>query len=112
MRIYDSASIKDERITGFQSPASEFAEKPLSLDERYNIGNSSLVLLEIDMSWPQWGILKHDKLLVDLSRRPRAKSLTVAYVGDEVRVFRGVGYEGLDDVVCGVVVVIIRGVFL
>jgi hypothetical protein len=108
MRIYDSASIKDELLTGFQSPASEFAEKPVSFDERYGVGNPGIKILEVQNDFPSLGVFKKDKLLVDLSKKPSATSLIVTFLDDEIKLFKGVKEEQLEDVVCGVVKVIIR----
>lgn len=108
MRIYASATIKDELLTGFQSPCSEFAEKPLSFDERYGIGNPGIKLLKAESDFPRLGVMKGDELLVDLSKRPGPKSLVVTFLDDEVRLFQGNILTDLDNMVCGVVTVIIR----
>ena len=108
MRIYDSASIKDELLTGFQSPCSEFAEKPISFDERYGVGNPGLKLLTSSADFPHLGVFKNDKLLVDLSKKPGPISLVVTFMDDEIKLFQGNKLTNLDDVVCGVVKVIIR----
>ncbi len=111
MRVYESATIKEEKLTGFQSPCSEFAEKPLSFDERYGLGNPGIKLLKVESDFPQLGVMKGDELLVDLSKRPGPKSLVVTFLEDEVRLFQGNKLTDLDDVVCGVVTVIIRPFF-
>jgi hypothetical protein len=108
MRIYESATIKDELLTGFQSPASEFAEKPVSFDERYGIGNPGIKLLTVDNDFPHLGIFKKDQLLVDLSKKPGPVSLVVTFMDDEIKLFQGNKMTNLDDVICGVVKVIIR----
>ena len=108
MRIYAAATIKDELLTGFQSPCSEFAEKPLSFDEKYGVGDPGLNLLTVERDFPKYDILKGDKLLVDLGKRPGKKSLVVTFMDDEIRLFQGNIQSDLDDVVCGVVTVIIR----
>jgi hypothetical protein len=108
MRIYASASIQDELLTGFQSPCSEFAEKPLSFDERYGVGNPGIKLLKVNCDFPQLGVLKGDQLLVDLAKRPGPVSLVVTFLDDEIRLFQGNKLTNLDDLVCGVVTVIIR----
>lgn len=108
MRIYDTATIKEELLTGFQSPCSEFAEKPLSFDERYGIGNPSIKLLTCDADFPQFGIFKNDQLLVDLAQKPNSKSLVVTIVDEEVKLFQGDKADHLNEMVCGVVKVIIR----
>lgn len=108
MRIYETATIKEELLTGFQSPCSEFADKPISFDERYGVGNPGLKLLTVEQNFPQLGVFKHDQLLVDLSKRPGPVSLIVTFMDDEIRLFQGNKHTNLDDVVCGVVKVIIR----
>lgn len=108
MRIYESATIKEELLTGFQSPASEFAEKPVSFDERYGVGNPGLKLLTVENDFPHLGVFKKDQLLVDLSKRPGPVSLVVTFMEDEIKLFQGNKLTNLDDCVCGVVKVIIR----
>ncbi len=108
MRIYESATIKDELLTGFQSPCSEFAEKPLSFDERYGVGDPGIKLLTVEADFPQLDVFKGDQLLVDLAKRPGPKSLVVTFLDDEVRLFQGNKLTQLEDVVCGVVTVVIR----
>jgi hypothetical protein len=110
MRIYESATIKDEQLTGFQSPCSEFAEKPLSFDERYGVGNPALKLLTVESDFPHLGVFRHDKLLVDLSKRPGPVGLVVTILDEEIKLFQGNKLTNLDDVVCGVVKAIIRNV--
>jgi hypothetical protein len=108
MRIYESATIKEELLTGFQSPASEFAEKPVSFDERYGIGNPSLKLLTVENDFPHLGIFKKDQLLVDLSKKPGPVSLVVTFMDDEIKLFQGNKLTHLEDVICAVVKVVIR----
>jgi hypothetical protein len=108
VRIYESATIKDELLTGFQSPCSEFAEKPLSFDERYGVGNPGMKLLSVEADFPRLDVFKGDQLLVDLAKRPGPRSLVVTFLDDEVRLFQGNKLTNLDDLVCGVVIVIIR----
>jgi hypothetical protein len=52
-----------------------------------------------------------DELLVDLSKNPGPKSLLVTFLEDEVRLFQGNKLTNLDDIVCGVVTVIVRPFF-
>lgn len=110
MRIYASATIQEELLTGFQSPCSEFAQKPLSFDERYGVGNPSLRLITAENDFPHLGVFRHDKLLVDLSARPGPMSLVVTFLDDEVRLFRLDKRKNIDDLICGVVKVILREV--
>ena len=99
MRIYESATIKDELLTGFQSPASEFAEKPVSFDERYGVGNPSIKLLTVEADFPHLGVFKKDQLLVDLSKRPGPLGLVVTFMDDEIKLFKGNKLNHLDDVI-------------
>jgi hypothetical protein len=108
MRIYESATIKEELLTGFQSPCSEFAEKPLSFDERYGVGDPGIKLVTVEADFPHLDVLSGDQLLVDLAKRPGPKSLVVTFLDDEVRLFQGNKLTHLDDIVCGVVTVVIR----
>ena len=108
MRIYASATIQDELLTGFQSPCSEFAEKPLSFDERYGIGNPGIKLLKVESDFPKLGVMKGDELVIDLAKRPGSKSLVVTFLEDEVRLFQGNFPTDMDSIVCGVVRLIIR----
>jgi hypothetical protein len=108
MRIYASATIQDELLTGFQSPCSEFAEKPLSFDERYGIGNPGIKLLKVESDFPKLGVMKGDELVIDLAKRPGSKSLVVTFLEDEVRLFQGNFPTDMDNIVCGVVRLIIR----
>jgi hypothetical protein len=111
MRIYESATIQEELLTGFQSPASEFAQKPVSFDEKYGVGNPGLKLLTVDHDFPHLSIFKKDQLLVDLSKRPGPMSLIVTFMDDEIKLFQGNKHTNLDDVVCGVVKVVIRNLY-
>lgn len=111
MRIYESASIQEELLTGFQSPCSEFAEKPISFDEKYGVGNPGLKLIKVQNDFPQLGVFKNDELLIDLSKRPGPVSLVVTIMDDEIKLFQGNKITNLDDVVCGVVTAIIRHVY-
>ncbi len=108
MRIYESATIQEESVTGFQSPCSEFADKPLSFDEKYGIGNPGLKLLQVESDFPHLNVFKGDLLLVDLSKKPGPVSLVVTFFDDEIRLFQGSKLSHLEDLVCGVVKVLIR----
>lgn len=108
MRIYQTATIVEERLTGFQSPCSEFGEKPLSLDEKFGMGNPSLFFLQVEASLSQHSIYKGDWVIVDLSKKPKAKSLLVAFMNDELKVIENKEIPELEDVRAGVVVAVIR----
>lgn len=108
MRIYESATIQEELLTGFQSPCSEFADKPISFDERYGLGNPGIKLLKAENDFPHLGVFRNDLLLVDLSKKPGPAGLVITMLDDEIKLFQGNKLTNLDDVVCGVVTVIIR----
>jgi hypothetical protein len=111
MRLYESATIQEELLTGFQSPCSEFAAKPISFDERYGVGDPGLKLITVENDFPHLGIFKNDQLLVDLSKRPGPKGLIVTIIDDEVRLFHANQFKNVDDLVCGMVKVIIRHIY-
>jgi hypothetical protein len=70
-------------VTGFQSPCAEFAEKPLSLDERYLIQRPSLFMIESAGDSKLLGILKGDKLLIDRSLRPKEGQLCLLVISNQ-----------------------------
>lgn len=70
-------------MTGFQSPCAEFAEKPLSLDERYLTNRPALFIIEAAGDSPFLGIRKGDKLLVDRSLRPGEGQLVLLVLKNE-----------------------------
>lgn len=74
--------------TGFQSACAEFAEDRLSLDSRYGISNPSLISITLPSAAPLFGINKDDKILVDMSRKPRNGDLVLVSEGDSQGVFR------------------------
>jgi SOS-response transcriptional repressor LexA len=108
MRIYQTATVVEERLTGFQSPCSEFAEKPLSLDEKFGVGNPALIFLRVEASLAQHAIYKGDWVVVDLARKPRARDLLVAYLHDELRVVENKESPELEGARTGVVIAVIR----
>ncbi len=71
--------------TGFQSPCAEFAEKPLSLDERYLTNRPSLFIIEVSSDLKDLGIQKGDKLLIDRSLTPREGQLVLLVQSSEFR---------------------------
>jgi hypothetical protein len=111
MRIYESGTIKEELLTGFQSPCSEFADKPLSFDERYGIGNPGIKLIKVESDFPHLGVFRNDKLLVDLAKNPGPASLVITMIDEEIQLFQGNKLTNLDGTICGVVKVIIRNVY-
>jgi hypothetical protein len=108
MRIYDNASIKEELLTGFQSPCSEFADKPLSFDERYGVGNPALKLICVNSHFSHLGILKKDQLLVDESLRPKGSDLVVVMQDEEMTILKYQEIKSQESHYCAVIKVIIR----
>lgn len=70
-------------MTGFQSPCAEFAEKPLSLDERYLRNKPSLFIIEVSADAPFLGLKKEDKLLIDRSLTPNEGQLVLLVLNNE-----------------------------
>lgn len=70
-------------VTGFQSPCAEFAEKPLSLDERYLTNRPSLFIVEVASDYRLLGLLKGDKLLIDRSIRPKEGQLSLLVIQNQ-----------------------------
>jgi DNA polymerase V len=101
-------------VTGFQSACAEFAEKPLSLDERYLTNRPSLFIIEAAGDSKVLGISKGDKLLIDRSLNPREGQLCLFVMNNEFRLqrFSQKMLEGQDpetgDFVWGVVTTLLR----
>lgn len=75
-------------VTGFQSPCAEFAEKPLSLDERYLTNKPSLFIIESTGESKSLGIKKGDKLLIDRSLQPKEDQLCLFVINNEFQLKR------------------------
>ncbi len=75
-------------VTGFQSPCAEFAEKPLSLDERYLTNRPSLFIIEAAQDSKILGICKGDKLLIDRSLRPCEGQLCLFVISNQFQLQR------------------------
>lgn len=73
----------DYHQTGFQSPCAEFAEKPLSLDERYLTNRPSLFIIEVSRDSRPLDVKKGDKLLIDRSLCPREGQLVLLIINNE-----------------------------
>ena len=101
-------------MTGFQSPCAEFAQKPLSLDERYLTNKPSLFIIEAAGESKTLGISKGDKLLIDRSLKPREGQLVLLVLNNEftLRKFSWKMLEGQDpesgDFVWGVITTLLR----
>jgi SOS-response transcriptional repressor LexA len=101
-------------VTGFQSPCAEFAEKPLSLDERYLTNKPSLFMIESAGDSKSLGIVKGDKLLIDRSLSPKEGQLCVCVIQNQFQIlkFSSKLLQGQDpetgDFVWGVITTLIR----
>jgi SOS-response transcriptional repressor LexA len=101
-------------VTGFQSPCAEFAEKPLSLDERYLTNRPSLFIIESGGDSKPLGIIKGDKLLIDRSLSPKEGQLCVCVIQNQFQIlkFSSKLLQGQDpetgDFVWGVITTLIR----
>lgn len=119
-RDYGNA-IVEERITGFQSPASEFAAKSLSIDERYSLGDPGTLVLTLATNAELFGFRAGDNLIINLGKKPRHNDLVLIDYHGEEGVFRYEFRDGkpklfppkfsaeeLNDVLSGVIVALIR----
>lgn len=101
-------------VTGFQSACAEFAQKPLSLDERYLTNRPSLFIIEAGTDARHLGIKKGDKLLIDRSMTPKEGQLVLLVISNQftLREFTWKMLEGHDpetgDFVWGVVTTLMR----
>lgn len=72
---------------GFPSPAEEYAEAPLSLDELCGVGKPSLfILIAWGHSMSELGVYDGDLLVVDRAVEPRIGNVVVARIGPEFTV--------------------------
>lgn len=101
-------------VTGFQSACAEFAQKPLSLDERYLTNRPSLFIIEAASDARPLGIKKGDKLLIDRSLTPKEGQLVLLVISNQfaLREFSRKMLEGHDpetgDFVWGVITTLLR----
>lgn len=101
-------------VTGFQSPCAEFAERPLSLDERYLTNRPSLFIIEAAEDSKFLNILKGDKLLIDRSITPKEGQLCLLVINNQFqlrkfswKMIKAQDYE-TGDFVWGVVTTLFR----
>lgn len=73
------------KITGFQSPCSEYHEKILSLDERYLIHHPGIFIIEASGSSLKLGIQSGDKLIVNRSLKPMKGNLVLLVIENEFK---------------------------
>lgn len=67
-------------ITGFQSPCAEFAQKPLSLDERFLVQAPSVFIVQAAADSPSLGIKRNDLLIIDRSLSPKEGQLVLLVI--------------------------------
>lgn len=100
--------------TGFQSACAEFAERPLSLDDRYLQNKPSLFIIQADSDSVRLRVRRGDKLLIDRSKHPREGQLILMVVGNEFKLERfssnivKLGNAESGDFIWGVVTTLIR----
>jgi SOS-response transcriptional repressor LexA len=101
-------------MTGFQSPCAEFAEKPLSLDERYLIHHSAIFIIQAVGESKALGIKSKDRLIIDRSLTPKEGQLILLVINNqfEVGLYSKKMLEGQDpesgDFIWGVVTTLLR----
>lgn len=110
-----SSSTSDPyRMTGFQSACSEYAEKALSLDERYLSNGPATFIIEIVGESPSLSIRKGDRLIIDRSLVPKEGQIVLLVVKNEFMVSRFskqllLGHDPeTEDFVWGVVTTLLR----
>lgn len=81
------APIYGRAACGFPSPAEEYQEPPLSIDERCGVGKPSVFML---IAWGDsmngLGVYDGDLLVVDRAVEPRAGDVVVARIGADFTV--------------------------
>lgn len=101
-------------MTGFQSACAEYAQKPLSLDERYLTNRPATFIIEAKSDSKLLGIRAKDKLLIDRSINPKEGQLVLLVKDNEfiVTQFLSRMLQGQDpesgDFVWGMITTLIR----
>lgn len=101
-------------VTGFQSACAEFAEKPLSLDERYLTNRPAIFIVEVSGDSRALNIRRGDKLIIDRSLKPKEGQLVLLVINNQfaLKLFSWKMIEGQDeesgDFVWGVVTTLMR----
>lgn len=72
---------------GFTSPAQDYTERRLSLDEHCIKRPAATYLIKSGSGYPQVGIMPDSLLVVDSSRKPVDGSVVIADVEGEFRIF-------------------------
>lgn len=83
-----------QQMTGFQSPCAEYAEKRLSLDQKYFSHPSSMFIMKLMSSYENFSLQKHDHLVIDRSLHPKDGDLVVAIIKSEFKVAKLSLYSG------------------
>lgn len=78
-------SNSDYDITGFESPCTEFREKNLSLDERYQIDRPQTFIVEIKGDSHKLGLKSGDKLILNRSLIPHEDQLVLLVIKNEFK---------------------------
>ncbi len=72
---------------GFPSPAQDYVEKRISLDELCIKRPAATYLIKSGSGYPQLGIMPDSLLIVDSARKPVDGSVVIADVEGEFRIF-------------------------
>lgn len=114
-------NITHSPITGFQSPAAEYAQKRLSIDEKYDTFNPEMQFITLEQDHYLFGLKKGDLLQIRRDLNPKHNDLIYTSFAGENGIFRFLRHDKvgslyppkynrdqLDDVISGVIVAIHR----
>jgi len=73
---------------GFPSPATDYAERKISLNELCSTNRASVYLFKSELNAPEVGIFKGSLLVVDSALKPSDGNVLVAQLGDTFRIVR------------------------
>ncbi|WP_075050695.1 S24 family peptidase [Pantoea eucrina] len=73
---------------GFPSPATDYAERKLSLNELCSTHRSSVYLFKSGLNAPETGIFEGSLLVVDSALKPSDGNVLVARIGNTFRIVR------------------------
>lgn len=71
-----------QQMTGFQSPCAEFAEDELSLDAVFVTDRPAMMFVRASQNYPQFMILKGDRLLIHRGPQPEPNQVVVAVISN------------------------------
>lgn len=85
-----------QKMTGFQSPCSEFAEDSLSLDDIFLPDKTGMYGVIAASDRPSFGIYKGDKLIIHRGRVPMGNQVVMAVINNSfvLAKFQWLGGEG------------------